>query len=675
VSFWNRTGSTHLIADVVGWFPEGSGAEPLVPARLMDTRAGTATIDGLQVGGGALGPSGTRVLPVTGRGGVPATGVGAVVLNVTAVGATASDTFVTVWPTGAARPGTSNLNPPKGGAVPNLVFAKVGTGGSVSFWNRTGSTHLIADVVGWFPDGAGASTTIVTKDGTVLGGAGDVVSVTGDPPSQVVLSASAAVPAVGGHLAIAPNAAAPGGLSGLVTALAPAGGGTTAVSLAPADLQDLFLELEIDGATTQPPSSFSPTSLRASSTSGSGGAHAAATGGCGVSGEVNGPELSMGSIGGSFDFSLTDRYARLLVTAAPTIEWTVTSEAAFTCEIPLPTVPIGAIGPALVESGPHISASVSAALPSVQLSASLPISVGMEYDAGVVDNLSSLDLDGSIVAAEAFAEISLQVGIDLDVKLFGVLGVEMTVGPELQAQIQGGCVELTGALVASLSGELGRWGIEWGFEVAEISTGQLLLWSAGCGGKVWQGTIETDRTSYYTGGGSGFIDSTDSSTYELLDSVVSEDGSGDYAASVSGSGTQTSHGYCPVTDTVKLVQIISWGFTDVELEASVYLAYDEVLAEWVFWPVYLSLPGTYENHCTESGTPESTEGPASPLGFRSTSGNNYEPTPLNDTDPDPSRLVGTTTWTLANPPTSHMNDFDEYSYTATYDLTLVDRVP
>ena len=46
---------------------------------------------------------------MTGRGGLPATGVGAVVLNVTATGPTAQG-YLTVYPTGGTRPTASNLN-------------------------------------------------------------------------------------------------------------------------------------------------------------------------------------------------------------------------------------------------------------------------------------------------------------------------------------------------------------------------------------------------------------------------------------------------------------------------------------------------------------------------------------------------------------------------------------
>jgi hypothetical protein len=78
--------------------------------------------------------------------------VGAVVLNVTAVDPTAAS-FLTVWPTGEARPNASNLNLPAGQTIPNLVIAKVGSNGQVSVFNQAGAAQLVIDVAGWFPAG------------------------------------------------------------------------------------------------------------------------------------------------------------------------------------------------------------------------------------------------------------------------------------------------------------------------------------------------------------------------------------------------------------------------------------------------------------------------------------------------------------------------------------------
>ena len=150
VSLFNFVGRTQLIADVVGWFPAVSLFTSLQPARLLDTRAGLPTIDGLFNGGGAVAGGALLDVTVAGRGGVPATGVGSVVVNITATEPTTSG-YVTVFPTGTVRPTASNLNFVAGQTTPNLVIAKVGAGGMVSLFNFAGSTQLIADVVGWFP--------------------------------------------------------------------------------------------------------------------------------------------------------------------------------------------------------------------------------------------------------------------------------------------------------------------------------------------------------------------------------------------------------------------------------------------------------------------------------------------------------------------------------------------
>lgn len=150
VSLYNNAGSTHVVVDVAGYFgadgvPGAAGYTSLVPARILDTR--------LAVGAPAapVGQGSTLDLQVTGRGGVPASGVSAVVLNVTVTQPTAAS-FLTAWPTGSPSPLAANLNYTAGLTVPNLVVVKVGAGGKVSLYNDAGSTHVVADVAGWFSD-------------------------------------------------------------------------------------------------------------------------------------------------------------------------------------------------------------------------------------------------------------------------------------------------------------------------------------------------------------------------------------------------------------------------------------------------------------------------------------------------------------------------------------------
>ena len=121
--------------------------EGVNPARILDTRLG--------IGAPAtkVGPGGTVDVQVTGEGGVPESGVAAVVLNVTVTDPSAPG-YVTAWPSGETRPEASNLNFVAGQTIPNLVIVKVGQGGKVSLFNAFGETHLLADVSAYYTDDA-----------------------------------------------------------------------------------------------------------------------------------------------------------------------------------------------------------------------------------------------------------------------------------------------------------------------------------------------------------------------------------------------------------------------------------------------------------------------------------------------------------------------------------------
>ena len=86
---------------------------------------------------------------------MPATGVSGVVLNVTVTDTTASS-FLTVHPSGMARPVVSNLNFVAGQTVANRVMVPVGADGNIKIYNHLGSAHVVADVNGWFRDGGAA---------------------------------------------------------------------------------------------------------------------------------------------------------------------------------------------------------------------------------------------------------------------------------------------------------------------------------------------------------------------------------------------------------------------------------------------------------------------------------------------------------------------------------------
>jgi hypothetical protein len=146
VSLFSSNG-THLIVDVAGWFTDASEATssdglfvPLAPVRALDSRSKTPF--------GKLWPGQRNDLVVTGQGQVPASGVSAVITNVTSTGA-ANAGFVTVWPAATAQPTASNLNTPGGADVASLSFVAVGSTGAFSLFSDQG-TGIIADVSGYF---------------------------------------------------------------------------------------------------------------------------------------------------------------------------------------------------------------------------------------------------------------------------------------------------------------------------------------------------------------------------------------------------------------------------------------------------------------------------------------------------------------------------------------------
>jgi hypothetical protein len=143
--------ATHLVVDVDGAYPAGSPYVALVPARLLETRAGKTTIDGQAANGGPVVANSETPLTVTGRGGVSAT-ASSVVLNVTVTEPNAAG-FITVYPCGSPQPEASNLNYVTGQTIPNLVISKVGTNGQVCLFSSQ-ATQLVVDVNGYYESGS-----------------------------------------------------------------------------------------------------------------------------------------------------------------------------------------------------------------------------------------------------------------------------------------------------------------------------------------------------------------------------------------------------------------------------------------------------------------------------------------------------------------------------------------
>jgi hypothetical protein len=152
VSVYNNAGSVHVVLDVVGFYYDSTGQmgarfHAVTPTRLFDTRSGLGGVLATPMRSGQTG-----AFKVTGKGGVPED-VNAVVLNVTVTQPTSSG-FLTVYPFDVANlPVASNINFVAGQTVPNLVVVRAPSYGLINFYNYTnfgGTTHVLADVVGYF---------------------------------------------------------------------------------------------------------------------------------------------------------------------------------------------------------------------------------------------------------------------------------------------------------------------------------------------------------------------------------------------------------------------------------------------------------------------------------------------------------------------------------------------
>ena len=122
------------------------------PCRLLDTRPGPTNVGPRATPLAADDTATSNVHGSNGNCTVPSE-ANALVMNVTVVEMTGSS-FLTVYPSHVSRPDTSNLNWLAGdGPTANAVTTAVSTNGQISFYNLAGTTHLIADVVGYYSAG------------------------------------------------------------------------------------------------------------------------------------------------------------------------------------------------------------------------------------------------------------------------------------------------------------------------------------------------------------------------------------------------------------------------------------------------------------------------------------------------------------------------------------------
>jgi hypothetical protein len=165
--------NVNLVVDIEGYYaPPGSTPAGLynsvTPSRLVDT---SCSLSSLPVGITSsycaslpsansklttLGTGQIENVTVTGVGGIPSSGVSAVVLNLTAIGPV-SNGYLTAFPTGAVKAVVSTVNFNKGETTPNRVIVKVDSNGQISIYNFSGNTNFAVDVSGYYTDGSSST--------------------------------------------------------------------------------------------------------------------------------------------------------------------------------------------------------------------------------------------------------------------------------------------------------------------------------------------------------------------------------------------------------------------------------------------------------------------------------------------------------------------------------------
>lgn len=199
--------------------------QALTPKRVIDTRPGSAVgtanptriVGGTSIDVDVAGPLGKTAADVAGA---------AVVLNVTGI-LPSAQTYLQVFPSGEARPLSSNLylNPQQ--TLPNLVVAKVGANGKVSIFNAAGTVDVAADLMGFYPSASDYKAVtpkrvLDTRPGVAVGVAagrvGQGQSIVADLRSQgvppdagaVVLNVTAINPTAESYVSVFPaNGAQP----------------------------------------------------------------------------------------------------------------------------------------------------------------------------------------------------------------------------------------------------------------------------------------------------------------------------------------------------------------------------------------------------------------------------------------------------------------------------------
>ena len=159
--------TTDIVIDMNGYFaPPSTGLQffPVTPCRLVDTRGAAANFNGIApFSGPSLAAQGTMTIPVQSAaealadttpapcGAIPSTAQ-AYSFNLTVVPHDGAVDYVTLWPSGLAKPFVATLDDPQGEIVDNAAIVPAGTSsGGVNVYNSGPSAaDIVIDMNGYF---------------------------------------------------------------------------------------------------------------------------------------------------------------------------------------------------------------------------------------------------------------------------------------------------------------------------------------------------------------------------------------------------------------------------------------------------------------------------------------------------------------------------------------------
>jgi hypothetical protein len=159
VDLFDFGSATDVLLDITGYFVRDLTFRGVTPKRIVDTRQpgfqGLYSVSGSQLvqHSGPVAANTVSYLKVDELGGLPRGFVGTAALNVTAATTTAAG-YLTVFPAASAIPTASTVNFAARKVSSNETLVGVDLDSFVAIYNSGGTTDVLVDLTGWFPQDA-----------------------------------------------------------------------------------------------------------------------------------------------------------------------------------------------------------------------------------------------------------------------------------------------------------------------------------------------------------------------------------------------------------------------------------------------------------------------------------------------------------------------------------------